>query len=44
MTAEQRAVQDVMAGRRTKTIRQIVDHAAHGGSTDRPDVGCLPAV
>ena len=33
LTAEQRAIQDVMAGRRTKTIRQIVDHAAHGGST-----------
>jgi len=33
LTAEQRAIQDVMAGRRTKTIRQIVDHAAHSGST-----------
>ena len=32
LTAEQRAIQDVMAGRRTKTIRQIVDQAAHGGS------------
>jgi len=33
LTTEQRAIRDVMAGRRTKTIRQIVDHAAHGGST-----------
>jgi len=31
LTAEERAVQEVMAGRRTKTIRQIVDYAANGG-------------
>ncbi len=31
LTPEERAVQEVMAGRRTKTIRQIVDYAANGG-------------
>jgi len=31
LTPEELAVQEVMAGRRTKTIRQIVDYAANGG-------------
>ncbi len=37
LTEAERTVRDVMAGRRTKTIRQIVDNAAT--STTRADRG-----
>ncbi len=37
LTEEQRNIENVMAGRRTKTIRQIVDNAANGGGAAARD-------
>jgi len=37
LTDAERRVQEVMARRRTKTIRQIVDHAANGGTPPAPN-------